>query len=75
MSIPVPRGEHTRRDSLPAMRLIPTQIDHGPVCGERIQCPRDHADLGPYHPAERQVRQNGTYILCHVCGSRWEEAA
>ncbi len=56
--------------------LVPVEIDHGDSCGERVDCPKhgDHG-LAPYHPAERQRRASGVYVLCHRCRAAWHELA
>ena len=69
MTGPSDSPDHTLRRFVPVRNL-----EHGPFCGERVDCPRGH-DLGPYHPAERQVRRDGVYVLCHICRGRWSEEA
>lgn len=73
-----PRDPHCSSPGrLPATPfLVPTTTQHGPSCGERCACPAhgDHG-LGPYLPAERQLRRDGAYVWCNRCRTAWREVA
>ena len=69
-----PNPEH-QSNRIAGHVYIPSNVEHGPACGERVACPVHGQPYGPHYlPAELHHRVSSTYVIAHDCGRSWRVA-